>query len=349
MIQMSKIKMHTHKSTLQTRFFSLSGHTTQAGIILLYIFCALIPKNLSAQSFFEPSDTFNKKRFYPIAISGAAITVGAFIALDKVWYSQQQSGNFRLFNDYGEWGNKDKWGHSTSAYYESAVVYQVAKWTGMSKNAAIWSGFGVASAFQLTFEIMDGHIETYGFSIPDVAFNTLGAGTFAIQQLFWDRQWIQYKMSTRFRQYPETPLLSASGNATDLLSRRASDLYGKTYGDRFLKDYNALNYWISVFPGEIYITEKIKWPEWLGISFGHSAENIFGANSNSWTWQNELYTYPEERYRQYFLSLDIDWTKIPVRSPFLKSLFNALQFVKIPFPTLEWTSQGKFRGHLLFF
>lgn len=341
--------MHTHKSTLQSRSFSLSGHTTQAGLILLYIIGFLIPKNLSAQSFFEPSDTFNKKRFYPIAISGAAITTGAFIALDKVWYSQQPTGKFRLFNDWGEWENKDKWGHSTAAYYEAALVYQVARWTGMSKNASIWTGFGVASAFQLAFEIMDGHVTTYGFSIPDVAFNTLGAGTFAIQQLIWDKQWIQYKMSTRFRNYPDTPILSASGNATDTPSRRASDLYGKTFADRFLKDYNALNFWVSVFPGEIQITDKIKWPEWLGISFGHSAENIYGANSNSWNWENEQYTFQVDRYRQYFLSLDIDWTKIPVRSPFLKALFHALQFVKLPFPSLEWTSQGRFRGHLLFF
>jgi len=58
---------------------------------------------------------------------------------------------------------------------------------------------------------------------------------------------------------------------------------------------------------------------------------------------------PTERYRQYFLSLDIDWSKIPTKSKFMKAVFEGLNFIKIPFPTLEYNSLGQFKGHWLYF
>lgn len=55
------------------------------------------------------------------------------------------------------------------------------------------------------------------------------------------------------------------------------------------------------------------------------------------------------RYRQYLLSLDIDWTKIKTKSKFLRVILQGLTFVKLPFPTLEYNSKGRFKGYWIYY
>ena len=43
-----------------------------------------------------------------------------------------------------------------------------------------------------------------------------------------------------------------------------------------------------------------------------------------------------ERYPQFYLSLDIDLTKIETRSAFLRTVFSAVGFLKIPAPAIEF-------------
>jgi hypothetical protein len=47
-----------------------------------------------------------------------------------------------------------------------------------------------------------------------------------------------------------------------------------------------------------------------------------------------------DRYRQYYFSLDVDLTRIPTRSKFLRGVFNVLSFIKIPMPTVEFSEKG---------
>ena len=57
----------------------------------------------------------------------------------------------------------------------------------------------------------------------------------------------------------------------------------------------------------------------------------------------------QNRSRQFYLSLDMDLTKINTNSTFLKQVFNLINVVKIPFPTLQLNENGKLKGHLLYF
>jgi hypothetical protein len=55
------------------------------------------------------------------------------------------------------------------------------------------------------------------------------------------------------------------------------------------------------------------------------------------------------RYRQYLISLDVDWTRIKTSSRFLKTIFQGMCTIKLPFPALELNSLGKIRGYGLYY
>ena len=92
-----------------------------------------------------------------------------------------------------------------------------------------------------------------------------------------------------------------------------------------------------------------KIPDWLNVAVGYGSENMFGGFENEWTAGNETYRLDNElypRYKQYYLGLDIDLTRIKVKSPFLKSVLSILNIFKLPLPAFEVNSQGKFKAHL---
>jgi hypothetical protein len=77
----------------------------------------------------------------------------------------------------------------------------------------------------------------------------------------------------------------------------------------------------------------MKLPDWISIAAGYSANGMFGIFENIDSYRGV--TIPEtQRYRQYLLSLDVDWTKINTRSKFFITLFQGMNFIKILFPTI---------------
>ena len=62
---------------------------------------------------------------------------------------------------------------------------------------------------------------------------------------------------------------------------------------------------------------------------------------------NEIPYFP--RYSQWYLTFDVDLTKIKTRKHGLKFLFNVLNLIKIPFPTLEYNKEQGFVFHPLYF
>jgi hypothetical protein len=55
------------------------------------------------------------------------------------------------------------------------------------------------------------------------------------------------------------------------------------------------------------------------------------------------------RYRQFYLSMDVDLTRIKTKSKVLKGIFSVVNFIKIPFPALEYNSLGQVKFHFLYF
>jgi hypothetical protein len=322
-------------------------------ILILFILPALIFAQQKEQlSFFQPADTLNNWRFWGSAATGATIYTGAMIGLNEVWYAEYERSKFHFFNDLGEWEDIDKMGHWVTAYAEANWVYKGARWTGLEERKALWLGVAMGSLFQISVETLDGFSKEWGFSVPDVAFNTIGVSFFAAQQLIWKEQRILLKVSSYHKPYPEVSITSVEGSHTTLLTNRTADLYGGPYSSRFFKDYNAMTLWASVNVRSFMKNKNSKIPEWLNVAVGYGAENLFGGFRNEWLEEDIMYVLNEEdfpRYRQIYLSLDIDLTRIKTKSHFLKTIFNIVNVIKIPAPALEINTLGKLRFHPIYF
>lgn len=308
---------------------------------------------LSAQPghFFVPADTFQQDRFWISAGTGTAIYGGIMVALQQAWYAQAKQTGFHTFNDWGEWRHMDKMGHIWTTYNESRWLAQGARWTGMSSSSARWTGVGVAMVLQTSIEVLDAFSAKWGFSWSDIGANTLGAGIYATQDWLWQEQRILIKVSNTPSRYPSTPIVGSLGGISSL-QRRAHDLYGQEYSAQFLKDYNGMNIWFSLNPSA-FCHNKPSWlPSWLNIAAGISGEHLYGGYSNQWVEGGEVFSADPSafpRLTQFFLSPDIDLTRIPVRSPFWRTVLHALNFVKIPAPALSVDSKGRWAGHWLYF
>ncbi len=293
-----------------------------------------------------PSENFNKKRFLTLNIGGAAAYGGAILVLDQVWYAQYPRGKFQFFDDGLEWRGIDKCGHVLTAYTEAKWAYEAYRWAGVRDRRAALLGMTVGTAFQASLEILDGFSTNWGFSWTDIAANTSGCVLFGVQQAVWGDQRLLLKVSNAPKKYDNSPLLSDDKTTQTTLRTRAFDLYGNTFSQSFFKDYNALTFWISGSPNSFGAT---KFPKWLNVAVGYGAENMYGGFTNNWSAKGKTYSYNEPRYQQFYLSLDIDLTKIKTKNRFLKALCKTFNFVKIPAPTLEWNTTGKMRLHPLMF
>lgn len=82
---------------------------------------------------------------------------------------------------------------------------------------------------------------------------------------------------------------------------------------------------------------------------GYGANGMVGANYNP----DEINGVPippnSERYRQYYLSFDVDMARIKTKSHFLRFILNGLNFVKVPFPAVEFNNHDKVKFHWMHF
>lgn len=93
------------------------------------------------------------------------------------------------------------------------------------------------------------------------------------------------------------------------------------------------------------------WPAWLNIAAGYSSDGMLGGYENKWTDKqgNTFSRYDIPRVRRFFISPDIDLTRIKTRSKLLKTILSVANMVKIPAPAIELNSKGKLRLHALYY
>lgn len=332
------------------------SQSAKRSVFLLFLLC-LMAKWAEGQepaklAFLSPADTFHKGRFWAAAGAGTLIYGGFAYGLYQSWYRNYDLTGFHTFNDLLEWQQMDKAGHLFTTHFEANLLYCGARWAGVPPKTAAWTAAGSALWLQTTIEVMDGFSAKWGFSWSDMAFNVAGAGLFVGQEYLWGEQRILLKVSSELgKTYPDAPLSNADGTHTTTVARRASALYGSSFGEQFIKDYNAQTIWASVNI-RAFAGSRSKWPAWLNLAFGYGAENMFGGFENSWSDPESGARFslsPEAfpRYRQYYLSLDIDLSRIKTRSSVLKTLFRCINYVKIPAPALELNGLGELKGHWL--
>ena len=279
---------------------------------------------------------YKKRRIIILGATAAAFS-GSFVVLNTVWYSQYERTRFHTFDDAAEWMQVDKLGHAWSTYNMNGLSTAAWRWAGLPAHKAVLAGSITSLAYVSIIELLDGYSAKWGWSWADMGANVFGTSLFAAQQLQWKEQRIRYKFSVHFKNYPPD------------LEQRSDELFGHTVTEKLFKDYNAQTYWLSAnmrsfFPGSPL-------PAWLNISVGYGAGGMFGGFDNigfDHDGNRTFYRPDVRRYRQWFLSPDVDLTKIKTRSKALRTVFTLFNNIKFPAPALEF-SQGKLKGKLLYF
>jgi hypothetical protein len=271
-------------------------------------------------------DTLNPQRIYLLVGGQSLIYASSITLLYYAWYKDYPRSSFQFFNDNDEWLQMDKAGHVTTTAYFGKFGYEMYRWAGIDRKTSIWVGGSTGFIFLTVIEILDGFSAQWGASWGDFAANALGSGLFIGQQLAWDDQRFNLKYSFHQTEY----------------ARYNPEQLGNNFPENMLKDYNGQTYWLS---GNIksFLPKQSRFPYWLNVSLGYSGEGMLGANTNP----SNLPQFP--RYRQYFLSLDVDLARIKTNSHVLKFVLNGINFIKIPFPALEYNQIDGFRFHPVYF
>ena len=263
----------------------------------------------------------------------------SLIILNNTWYKNYRHTSFHTFNDSKEWLQVDKVGHGWTAYNAGRISAAMWQWVGLSKKRSALIG-GLSGAGYLTvIEFLDAHSSKWGWSWSDMGANIFGSGLFISQELLWKEQRIQYKFSFHHKDYGES-----------ILNKRADDLFGKSWYETMLKDYNAQTYWLSVSLISFFHNSNL--PEWLNISAGYGADGMFGGFENKWVDGDPGFPIDRtdiSRKRQFYLSPDIDFTKIKTNKKWLRTIFFCLNAFKCPAPALMIDSKGKFNAYALYF
>lgn len=292
----------------------------------------LVFQGLCAQSqfdnFFKPSDSLSKIRQKTVLVSESVLAAGALVGLNQLWYADYPKSNFHFKNDNSEWLQVDKVGHFYSSYQIGRIGAELLHWSGTSRKQQLIYGASLGFVFLTAVEVFDGYSAEWGASIGDVVANASGTALYVSQELIWEEQRIIPKFSYHTTQY----------------ANYRPNVLGSTFSEQILKDYNGQTYWLSANLHSFYKDSKI--PKWFNIAFGYGAEGmVYGNSVNTAT-----ITEPKfDRFRQFYLSFDVDFTKISTKSHFLKSIFSILNTVKIPAPALEYSSHKGFVFHSLYF
>lgn len=300
----------------------------------LFLVVIFLPRVVSGQLTGTPDSVVKpnyKARKIALDASSSVVAVGSLVGLSVAWYKNDSVRKFHTFNDNTEWLQMDKAGHVWTTYQIGRLMMQSMEWAGYSKCQSEIYGGCSGFVYMSLVEILDGYATGYGFSWGDMGANAAGTVVSIAQHRFWDEQRIAFKFSFHQTSYPQY----------------RPELLGENLAQQVLKDYNGQTYWLSVNPSS-FIKKANRFPRWLNVAVGYGASGMISGENNY------VYVGPDgkivgnQRYRRIFLSLDVDLTRLPVKSKFLKGLFSALNCLKIPFPTLEWNG-SKIAGHGLYF
>ena len=300
----------------------------RASWLFIFLFVSIFSQAQSSiNTFLKPSDTLNKPRRTGVYV-GESVALGAtLIGLNQLWYKDYPKSSFHFINDNNQWLQMDKLGHMYSTYHLGRVGSEMLQWSGASKKEQLIYGSTLGLGFLTVVEVFDGFSEEWGASSGDIIANVSGTALYVSQELLWKEQRITPKFS--FHQ-------------TKFASQRPETI-GASLNEQILKDYNGQTYWLS-FNVHSFTKDKFV-PKWLNLAIGYGGEGMLYGNDAE-AIENGIIQNP---YRQFYLSLDVDLTKITTKSHFLKTLFSVFNTIKIPAPTLQYNEYNGLKAHFIYF
>lgn len=297
---------------------------------ILFLILSIISNSFSQSkldSFLTPSDSLNTSRRTTVYISEAAIGGLTLLALNQMWYADFERSKFHTFNDNNEWLQMDKMGHVFSSYQLGRIGANALNWSGASKKEQLLYGATLGFTFLTAVEVLDGFSKEWGFSWGDMMANGAGTGLYIGQELLWQEQRITLKYSFHQTKY----------------AKLSPDKLGNGLLEELLKDYNGQTYWLSFNIHSFLKNDHI--PKWLNFAVGYGADGMFST-------YNELVNNSvinKTGKRQFYLSLDVDLSRIKTNSQVLRSIFDVLNVLKVPFPALEFTDKNDIKFHGIYF
>jgi len=299
--------------------------------LILFFFLFTISNSALSQIttslFLKPSDTLNKPRRNTVVIAEASLGVTALIGLNQLWYNDYEQSNFHFKNDNDDWNQMDKLGHLSASYHVGRAGADLLNWAGVREKDQLIYGATLGLTFLTVVEVFDGYSEEWGFSWGDMTANVAGTGLYVGQELLWNEQRIIPKFSFHQTKYADV----------------RPELLGSNFLEQSIKDYNGQTYWLSANVHSFF--KKAKVPKWLNVAIGYGADGVLTGSDDV---SGMIYSN-HDRIRQYYLSLDMDLSRIKTNSRVLKSLLSAINFIKIPAPALEIDSKGRVKLHSLYF
>jgi len=288
--------------------------------LLLLLLC---PAMAIAQADSTVNSIVNKKKLVIASTTVGVAYTASMIVLGNAWYSDAPKESFHFFNDAPEWKQMDKVGHFFSAFHLSDNSSMILRSCNLQRKKSDIIGAVTGMVIMSSIEVFDGYSAAYGASASDLAANAAGSLFYLGQGLAWKDVRIHPKFSFHHT--------SLAKQRPDVLGNGASEI---------LKNYNGQTLWLSVdvakfMPGS-------SWPKWLELSGGYGAENMLYARDS----ENRAAGY--DPYRQYYLSVDVNWTAIETRSKFLKAVLKVINIIKLPAPAIEFSHKGV-KAHALYF
>jgi hypothetical protein len=296
-------------------------------IVLFLFYSNSILAQSSIERFLKPADTLQIKRLQTVVVTESVIGSTTLIGLNQIWYANYPHSQFHFINDNNEWLQMDKMGHVFSSYQIGSFGANALKWSGSNKKSQLLYGATLGLGFQTAVEVFDGYSSNWGASMGDVLANVSGTALYVSQELIWHEQRILPKFSFHTTHY----------------AALRPDILGSSIQEQLLKDYNGQTYWLSA---NIYSFIKVnEFPKWLNLAIGYGAEGMISGEAST--------IVPGildlDRYRQYYISFDVDLTKIKSKSHVIQTLLSVFNTIKIPAPTFEIKGNGGSKLHLIYF
>jgi hypothetical protein len=265
-----------------------------------------------------------KKRKIEFIITGTSFYGISVIGMNELWYKQYKRSSFHWKDDRKEWLQLDKVDHGFNSFYLNKAISYGLRWSGYNYNQSLLYSSIVSFLGVSTVEVFDGFSAGWGASPTDLLANLTGVMLYSIQYAAWQDDKIIPKYSLHSTKY----------------ASMRPEVFGDTRFKKFLKDYNGHTYWLSFNLHSLFQSDKL--PRWLCLSLGYGGEGMLSGNENQ---PGVPYI---ERYRQYYLSMDIDLTKIKTRSKTLRIIFQGFNALKVPFPSIEF-NKHQIKSHLFYF
>ena len=296
-------------------------------LVLFLLFSGNVLGQSSFEFFLRPSDSLVKSRRTNVYVGESVVLGATLIGLNQLWYKDYPKSSFHFINDNNQWLQMDKLGHLYSTYHLGRIGAEMLQWSGASKKEQLIYGSTLGLGFLTVVEVFDGFSQEWGASSGDIIANVAGTTLYVSQELLWKEQRVTPKFSF---------------HSTKFAAQRPETL-GASLNEEILKDYNGQTYWLS-FNIHSFTKDSFT-PKWLNLAIGYGGEGMLYGNDAE-ALGNGLV---QNSYRQFYLSFDIDLTKITTKSHFLKILFSIFNAIKIPAPTLQYNDFNGVKAHFIYF